>query len=43
MMRVSRSSALAKWNNGMLKIKTLEAEIGKTKDEKAVEVKTKKC
>lgn len=39
MMRVNRSSALAKWNNAMLKIKTLEAEISKTKDEKVVEVK----
>ena len=29
---------LSKWNASMLKIKILEAEIAKTKDEKALEV-----
>jgi|LauGreStaDraftv2_3_1035109.scaffolds.fasta_scaffold990249_1 hypothetical protein len=43
MMRVSKSAALAKWNNGMMKMKILEDEIAKkgaekTKDEKVIEV-----
>ena len=38
MKRVSKSAALAKWNAAMLKVKTLETEIAKTKDEKAIEV-----
>ena len=38
MKRVSRSMPLAKWNSSTLKLKTLETEISKTKDEKALEV-----
>ena len=38
MKRISKSAPLAQWNAAMLKLRSLEAEIGRAKDDKAIEV-----
>ena len=39
MKRISKSAPLAQWNAAMLKLRSLEAEIGRAKDDKAIEVR----